>query len=589
MRDQTRSQRASLASHRGAFLLPLVLALGAGSGCSESDGQKKVKSRPKAPVQPAGPSVAVYRSDKETVDIGLAYSSDIENWMTTAIHRFNSSRESKNGKYIVKVHGTKVDSTQVVDDIIKGSATPHLWVPASDVYRVQLNQRWEEKYRRGADIAPPGKLLVSSPVVVAMWKSMAEALGWPNPVGWSALQGLAVDARGWESLGHPEWGRLKLGLPNPGPSTVGRLSLLSVARAGGGAGDLTPATFDNAAVGEFVGGLERAVLHYDTATQFFVQKMLLRGPEYLHAAVTSENQVFEARNRRSRRKLPDELVAVYPADGTFMLDFPLVVLDANWVQDKHREASQVFIDFVLGNATQSLAADRYGLRPSDKSVDVTRALRADRGLDSAQPKVVLPTPTPEVSERALTMWQGVKKPADVILVIEASSALFGPRLNAVKDAAVGFLDRLGDRSRVGVVLYNDQVPATVEMVELGAARQALSKRIQDSTATGGNAFRDAVSLAHKSLPEAPNHERIRAVVALIASYDQASKLSDNDLVAQIKGPDAAVGAVPVFIISYGANYEIRLLRNIAEAGGGSLLVGEGPTISKVFAELATFF
>ena len=55
-----------------------------------------------------------------------------------------------------------------------------------------------------------------------MWRPMAEALGWPGrPVRWKTIVELAANPKGWEAVGHPEWGRFRLGYPHPGYSNVG--------------------------------------------------------------------------------------------------------------------------------------------------------------------------------------------------------------------------------------------------------------------------------------------------------------------------------------------------------------------------------
>lgn len=68
---------------------------------------------------------------------------------------------------------------------------------------------------------------VQIPVGIVMWKSMAEALGWPKQVSWARIAELAADADGWGKLGKP-YGRFHFGHGNPISSTSGRLSVLSM-------------------------------------------------------------------------------------------------------------------------------------------------------------------------------------------------------------------------------------------------------------------------------------------------------------------------------------------------------------------------
>ena len=61
-----------------------------------------------------------------------------------------------------------------------------------------------------------------TPLVIAMPKPMAEALGYPTkPLGFSDIIALANDPQGWAAFGHPEWGPFRLGKTNPNFSTSG--------------------------------------------------------------------------------------------------------------------------------------------------------------------------------------------------------------------------------------------------------------------------------------------------------------------------------------------------------------------------------
>ena len=61
-----------------------------------------------------------------------------------------------------------------------------------------------------------------TPLVIAMPKPMADALGYPaTPIGFADIVALANDPEGWATYGHPEWGPFQLGKTNPNFSTSG--------------------------------------------------------------------------------------------------------------------------------------------------------------------------------------------------------------------------------------------------------------------------------------------------------------------------------------------------------------------------------
>ena len=52
----------------------------------------------------------------------------------------------------------------------------------------------------------------------------------------------------------------------------------------------------------------------------------------------------------------EQLVAVYPSEGTFVAYYPFIVLRAPWVSDEEREAAEQFQRWLLPRITPELAA-----------------------------------------------------------------------------------------------------------------------------------------------------------------------------------------------------------------------------------------
>jgi hypothetical protein len=69
---------------------------------------------------------------------------------------------------------------------------------------------------------------IYAPLGFAMWRPMAEALGWPDsPVGWDTIVDLAADPAGWSSYGRPEWGQFRFGHSHPAYANSGLLAMTS--------------------------------------------------------------------------------------------------------------------------------------------------------------------------------------------------------------------------------------------------------------------------------------------------------------------------------------------------------------------------
>src|SRR5882757_4458435 len=102
----------------------------------------------------------------------------------------------------------------------RGELKPHVFSPASGAYVALLNRSWLSQPGHTAPLSPAGEPVVLSPLVIATWKPMAEALGWPQKaLGWKDLIKVNADPKGWGAHGHPEWGPFKLGHTHPSSRT----------------------------------------------------------------------------------------------------------------------------------------------------------------------------------------------------------------------------------------------------------------------------------------------------------------------------------------------------------------------------------
>jgi Ca-activated chloride channel homolog len=529
-----------------------------------------------------------------TVRLELVYGSEKQAWLVDAIESFHREQRAKGGEVFIEVHGTAMGSGESVTDIAQGTVQPHMWSPASDVYRPLLQDAWTSKHGAvgGApDIAEDARPLVLSPVVIAMWKPMAEAMGWPDkPVGWSDILALSTNPRGWASVGHPEWGVFKLGHTHPEFSNSGLLSVLAEAYAAvGTTRELTREQLDAPQTRSFVQQIESSIVHYGKSTGFFAAKMMERGPAYLSAAVLYENLVIDSYEQAER---PFDLVAIYPKEGTFWIDNPLVILKAPWVTDEHRQAAAVFRDYLLSKPVQTRAMTEHGFRPADPSIAITAPIVPERGVDPKQPQTLLSTPTSEVIHHALEMWKQTKKTVDILFVFDRSGSMKGEPLKQAKQGAQEFLRLLDDRDRVSILMFNHDVPGRVAALEqVGPQRQALTKQIENTFADGGTALYDAIAAAHQKLRRQALEDprRIFALVVLSDGVDESSRTKLEDLQRQIT-PSSEMGAVVrLFTIAYGPSADPRVLQSIADAGGGAFFSGDPATIRQVYRDLAAFF
>lgn len=543
----------------------VVAIIALGWGCKKTSEE----AAPKPPPKP--PAAAV------KVELSILYGSEKKTWLEEQITAFNAAEPT------IHVTGKPAGSGEAMTAILDGTEKPAIFSPASGAYITLLNQRWQSRDNHTKPLAPAGDPLVLSPIVIAMWKPMAEALGWPGkPIGWADILKVGSDPKGWSAYGRPEWGELKLGHTHPEYSNSGLLSVLAIAYAGAKTTRGLTAT-DLPKVERYMTQVEDSIVHYGKSTGFFADKMIERGTSYLSAAVLYENLVIE-----SYAKAPQmPLVAIYPVEGTFWSDHPYSVLDAAWVTPAQRAAAAKFLAFLKARPQQERAL-ALGFRPVDPAIKIGAPVDLAHGVDPQQPQTLLEVPDGAALEALLATWRKTKKPADVVVVFDKSGSMKGKPLDEAKAGAKAFLKTLDARDQVSLLFFDNNIYPAFGPVEVGKSMAELESRIDGVSAAGETAWFSATEKAYDLLAsrgKASAH-RIRAVVVMTDGADNHSTTTLEALAKKVSGEDRKA---TIFTIAYGNDSSREAMKELASAGAGSFSEGNVDSIIQIYRDLASFF
>ena len=545
-------------------------------GCKQSE-----SSSPPVIVEPVRPTPNAF-------SIVVAYGSEKKAWMEEQIAAFNQSTPKLPSGAAFTVAGKAMGSGEAMQDILRGDLPATVYSPASEVYLTLLNDAWLTMPGHATALAPRGESVVISPVVIAIWKPMAEGLGWPKKaLGWGDVLKIVGDKRGWQAIGRPEWGRFKLGHTHPEYSTSGLLSVIAEAYAGAKkTRDLSPKDLAAAKTRAFLRDIEKGIVHYGKSTGFFADKMLTRGPSYLSAAVLYESSVIEsyANNRAGM-----DLVSIYPKEGTFWSDHPYAILDAPWVNADQRKGAEQFLAHLKARPAQARAL-ALGFRPADPSLAIGAPIDAAHGADPKQPQTLLAMPSAETVKTLLEVFREVKKPSDVTLIFDKSGSMRGQPLDEAKTGGQAFLKTLQPRDQVSLQLFDNQVYPIVGPVVVGQGIDDLLKRVGEIPAGGGTALYDAIASSYRDMKKRASADpaRIHALVVMTDGKDEHSTLSMQDVLNLFPSGETE-SDIKVFTIAYGQGAKGDVLPQIAEAGGGSHSQGDMKNIVQVYRDIASFF
>ena len=524
-----------------------------------------------------------------SIELLFTYGSEKERWINDVTDRFNREDHRAPGGKRIFVRAIPMGSGELIDEVLNGGRQPHLISPASGAFIKLGNAQSQSK--TGHDLIGSTDNLVLSPVVIAMWKPMAETLGWPNkPIGWAEILALASDHKGWQAYGYPQWGKFKFGHTHPQYSNSGLITLFAeVYAATGKTAGLTVADVEKPHTAQFVQGIERSVVHYGSSTGFFGRKMFASGPEYLSAAVLYESMVVESYS--SGQQLAFPVVAIYPKEGTFWSDHPVGIVERDWVTPAHREAAQVYIKYLLDRPEQERALT-YGFRPGSVDVPLAAPIDAAHGVDPKEPKTTLEVPSVSVMDAILKLFGERKKGADIVLVLDTSGSMNDDqKIQNAREGAKQLINLLSPSDTLSLVPFSTNVNWAVRDAPV-ASKERLLTTVDSLYAGGGTALYDAIDQGYQHLlkdqqQNSPN-DRILAVVVLTDGADTESNLKLNELMEHIQY-NGENRAIHVFTIAYGNDARKDILKRIADATQANSYVGTPQNIVSVFRDISTFF
>jgi Ca-activated chloride channel family protein len=538
------------------------------------------------PKTPAADDTSTPSADR--LDLTFTYGSEKEKWITEVTDTFNrAGNKTSTGKRIY-VRAFPMGSGEAIDEVMDGRRQPDIISPASSAF-IKLGNA-QSRGKTGKDLIASTDNLVLSPVVIAMWKPMAEALGWgKKPIGWSDILALARSQKGWEAYGYPQWGRFKFGHTHPQFSNSGLISLFAeVYAASGKTAGLTVADVAKPHTADFLSGIEKSVVHYGSSTGFFGRQMFSTGPQFLSAAVLYENMVIES---YSQSNLPFPVVAVYPKEGTFWSDHPIGIVEREWVTPEHREAARAYIQFLLQRPQQEKAIT-YGFRPGAVDVPLASPIDEAHGVDPKEPKTTLEVPSVPVIDAILNLWQVKKKAANVVLVMDTSGSMNDDgKIQSAREGAKQLVNLLSDGDRLSLLPFNHTVAWAKQDVSIKTGKDELLQTVDSLFAQGGTALYDSIDTANQYLGT-HGHEgegdSILSIVVLTDGEDTESKLHLNELMDHIRF-DGETHKIHIFTIAYGKDARKDILAQIAEATQAKSYEGTPQNIVGVFKDISTFF
>ena len=509
------------------------------------------------------------------INVTIAYSPEKEPWLTSQIAQFNAQNIQVDGKSIF-VEGQSVSSGKARTELRTGELETVVWSPSASTWLEVLKQETNNPDVAEADPQP----LVLTPVVISMWRPMAEAMGWPEEaIGWQDLLDLINSEEGWGKFGHPEWGRFSWGHTDPEISTSALSTVLAeLYAANDKSSGLTVDDVRSEQSQQFLRDLAQGIKHYGYNTLIFSENMRKYGMTYISAFPMEEITLIDFNKQAPQT----QLVAIYPEEGTFTHDNPFIIMSS--ATEEQKAAAERFYDFLLSEESQREAMS-YGFRPANVSVPLDTPLTAQFGVDPQQPRQSLATPPAEVIVAAKDSWARNRKPANIMIVVDSSGSMRD--YNKMEQAKLGvelFLGRLPVQDNVGLIGFSAVPQVLVPLGPRGENMSSMQLQIQGMIPDGNTSMYDAIDLARQELEALNQPDRINAIVLLSDGADTASLTSLDEMKSRF-----GESSIQIFPVAYGEDAETRILQDIADFSRTQLVEGGTDDIDSIFENLSRYF
>jgi len=532
---------------------------------------------------------------KNAVVITIQTADTKAEWLRAATDSFNKAGIQTSQSHPVYVEVLQEESPGAWDQAIRDETfQPTVWSPG-EISPVDLANQLRKDRGQPPLVTEPCQPVVYAATGFAMWRPMAEAMGWPDkPIGWDEIVTLAADPQGWASYGHPEWGTFKFGHAHPEHSTTGMTMLATLAyNALDRTDGLTPELVKSEPVREAFRAVEAHTYHYGLSTRFLMTVMAERGPSYLHAVTSSETSTLKT-NEVQKGVQRFQFVFIFPAEGAFWMDNPFCILDGEWVSAEQHEAAVLYRDFLLQPAQQDLAVT-IGLRPANPEVALHDPISLSFGTDPrVNPQNVPPLAAVDGDTRAaiIDLFKETKKKATLTVLLDTSGSMQGEKLSSAIAGTIEFMDRLATDDKIFLYQFNDTLMKLEPSGQAGEVVEQLQPKLNALNAVGHTALYRAVCNAVKSAEQlkdtdkAAGEERLYGVVVLSDGADTASNMSLNSLLSSCLPSGEDVAGVKVYTIAYGEDADQKVLQQIADQTNGKMFVSGVDNIEEIYLSIS---
>lgn len=456
------------------------------------------------------------------------------------------------------------DSADTAAVVASGGVDADAWVPESSVWVDRMSATAASLGQTAPDVEV-GEPIAATPVVFAAAATKAAEIA-SAPVTWTRVLG----------------GALPTILPNPEASSASLAGLLALR---GHSSPDDPRQFAGAMIelGKSIPASTSAAFGaLSTAPQPSV-------------VVTTEAQVAGF----NLDDPAETLVAAYPADGTVLVEYPLVRLPARSGGDgggatadgvadatETRAALLAAFEEAARSDTDRLSAAGFRAGDGTGTIDVP-------GLAADGPAVAAADLDAAAQLEILRAWAVLTLRSRMLAVIDVSGSMEEPaenglrRIDIFQQAAIGAMEKFSGEVEMGVWVFSTARNGDVDWEDLSpiapladlAHKQEIGGIIQSlpSRLGGATGLYDTTLAAVQRVRESYDPEKVNSVLLITDGRNEDENGIDLDtLLAELARIDDPSKPVPVIMIGFGPDTDLAAMQRIAQATKGAAYSASKP-------------
>jgi Ca-activated chloride channel family protein len=494
--------------------------------------------------------------------------------------RFNDTKPAVQGRCVgvrvVEKASSEVAATLGPNwDENRDGPRPEVWIPDSSLWSLIASTRPDT----AALMPSNAPSIASSPVVLALRRPVAQALGWPQrPLGWDEVLGAFARPDTWAAVGHPEFARYKMGLPDATVSTAGLASTLALLDRDADSKLSNQEITTGVAFTQVVGGAAP-----DSAT-FLEDQSDPNSVIAVFPVLERDLAAYTAKNSST------QLVPIYAPTSPIVADFPYTVLNAGWVDAVRRATAQQFLEYLESSAGMNTLA-AAGLRDPLQGIRDSAMLPADLGFksDPAQGRAL---PSAAALSQLITDWTSLQRQSNILAVLDTSGSMNQgvpgtrlTRLQLLQQTALAGFSLLNTESKIGLWQFSANLTPRAhyrELVPFGPLSdtvgsvpraQALAGAVQSLKAGGGTALYDTAWAAFNAIKDKWEPNDTNAVLLITDGKNEVEGgLTLQQLVSKLGAEVRPDQPVPIISIAVGPEADAAALRQISRVTGGRTFV-----------------